>query len=169
MQNSPFIDQSRDCQRGFLNSAYPNLLRTVVSGASPKNARRALTEALSEKLFLSMVIKVEIKIINEIKLRNYRISPSKPYIVSSLGCIPKDSDVRLTHDCSRPHDRAVNDYANATYQQKFVSIDTAICLTDRNLFMCKVDLSNGNRHVPIHTKNYNLTGLKSQSTIKKGK
>jgi len=49
---------------------------------------------------------------DEIRQGNYVISTTKPMVVSALGAIPKpnSSEVRLIHDCSRPHGHAVNDY-----------------------------------------------------------
>ena len=54
---------------------------------------------------------------------------------------------------------SLNDHAT-TNQQTFVSIDSATALTNKNWYMCKVDLSSAYRHVPIHPENFNVTGLK---------
>lgn len=50
--------------------------------------------------------------IEEITQANYVIISSKLTAVSTLGAIPQhnSTDIRLIHDCSRPHRKAVNDY-----------------------------------------------------------
>ena len=102
----------------------------------------------------------ESKIQTELNSGNYVMTSIKPKIVSSLGAVPKGkTDIRLIHDCSRPHGYSLNDHATAN-QQKFVSIDTATALTHSSWYMCKVDLSSAYRHVPIHPQNYNATGIK---------
>ena len=55
---------------------------------------------------------VEQTILAEIQQGNYVITTTKPTVVSALGAIPKpnSSEVRLIHDCSRPHGQAVNDF-----------------------------------------------------------
>ena len=56
---------------------------------------------------------IEQQIRSEISEGHYRIVTSKPPVVSALGAIPKPNSAkyRLIHDCSRPPDNAVNDFA----------------------------------------------------------
>lgn len=107
--------------------------------------------------------KVEETIRNEIMQGNYVISATKPRIVSALGAIPKpdSSEIRLIHDCSRPHGQAVNDYIE-TSSFKFQTLDDAIKLLRPNYYMAKIDLRHAYRSVPIHPFNYQFTGLKWQ-------
>lgn len=104
---------------------------------------------------------VEETIRDEMTKGNYVISASKPRIVSALGAIPKpnSSEVRLIHDCSRPHGRAVNDHITCE-SFKFQTLDDAIKLLRPNYYMAKVDLKHAYRSVPIHPANYQATGLK---------
>ena len=81
--------------------------------------------------------------------------------MSALGAIPKPNseDIRLIHDCSRPHGQAVNDYIT-TRSFKFQSLDDAIKLLKPGYFMAKIDLKHAYRSVPIHPANYQATGCK---------
>lgn len=107
--------------------------------------------------------KVEETIRNEIMHGNYVISATKPRIISALGAIPKpeSSEIRLIHDCSRPHGQAVNDYIE-TSSLKFQTLDDAIKLLRPNYYMAKIDLRHAYRSVPINPLNYQFTGLKWQ-------
>ena len=107
--------------------------------------------------------KVEATIRDEIAQGNYVTSAVKPRIVRALGAIlkPTPSEVRLIHDCSRPHGQAVNDYIT-TDSFKFQTLDDAIKLLQPNYFMAKIDLRHAYRSVPIHPENYQFTGLKWQ-------
>ena len=104
---------------------------------------------------------VEQTIRDEISQGNYMISATKPTVVSALGAIPKpnSSEVRLIHDCSRPHGQAVNDFIT-TRSFKFQTLDDAIKLLRPNYFMAKIDLKHAYRSVPIHPANYQATGCK---------
>jgi len=81
---------------------------------------------------------VEQTILSKISKGNYVITESKPTIVSALGAIPKpnSSEVRLIHDCSRPHGQALNDYIS-THSFKFQTLDDAIALLKPNYFWQK--------------------------------
>jgi hypothetical protein len=105
--------------------------------------------------------KVEAQINSELANGHYRITTTKPIIVSALGAIPKrDSDrVRLIHDCSRPAGSAVNDYAT-TDGFHYQSIQDAVDIITPNAYMAKVDLSQAYRAVKIHPSDYCATGLK---------
>ena len=89
---------------------------------------------------------VEQTIRDEIQQGNYVISATKPTVVSALGAIPKpnSTEVRLIHDCSRPHGHAVNDFIS-TRSFKFQTLDDAIKLLKPNYFMAKIDLKHAYR------------------------
>ena len=103
---------------------------------------------------------VEQTILSKISEGNYVITESKPTIVSALGAIPKpnSSEVRLIHDCSRPHGQALNDYIS-THSFKFQTLDDAIALLKPNYFMAKIDLRHAYHSVAIHPSNFAATGL----------
>ena len=105
--------------------------------------------------------KVEAQIITEIKEGNYVTTHRKPHIISALGAVPKShsSDIRLIHDCSRPIDSSLNDYATID-KAKYQSIDDAVKLSSKNCYFAKIDLKSAYRSVNIHPSNYNFTGLK---------
>lgn len=107
--------------------------------------------------------KVEQTIRDEIAQGNYVLSAVKPRIVSALGAIPKPNspEIRLIHDCSRPHGQAVNDYIS-TESFKFQTLDDAVKLLRPNYYMAKIDLRHAYRSVPIHPDNYPATGCKWQ-------
>ena len=104
---------------------------------------------------------VEQTIQEEIAEGNYKITTTKPTVVSALGAIPKpnSTEIRLIHDCSRPHGQAVNDYIT-TKAFKFQTLDDAIRLLKPRYYMAKIDLKHAYRSVPIHKDNYQATGCK---------
>lgn len=106
---------------------------------------------------------VEQTIRDEIAQGNYVVSAVKPRIVSALGAIPKQNstEIRLIHDCSRPHGQAVNDYIT-TESFKFQTLDDAVKLLRPNYYMAKIDLRHAYRSIPIHPDNYRATGCKWQ-------
>ena len=59
-------------------------------------------------------VKVENQIVHELRNNRYVVCHQKPMVISALGAVPKaeSEDIRLIHDCSRPHGSSVNDYAN---------------------------------------------------------
>jgi hypothetical protein len=99
--------------------------------------------------------KVEQTIRDEMAQGNYVISAVKPTVVSALGAIPMpdSSEIRIIHDCSRPHGHAVNDYINID-TIKFQSLDKAIKLLRPNYYVAKIDLKHAYRSVSIHPDNY---------------
>ena len=105
--------------------------------------------------------RVEETIKQEIEAGNYIITSAKPTIVSALGAIPKpdSTELRLIHDCSRPHGQALNDYVSVN-SFKFQSLDEAIGRLRPGYYMAKIDLRHAYRSVPIHPSNYTATGLK---------
>jgi hypothetical protein len=108
---------------------------------------------------------VEQTILDEIRQGNYVTSTIKPTVVSALGAIPKpnSTEVRLIHDCSRPHGQAVNELIT-TRSFKFQTLDEAIKLIRQNYFMAKIDLKHAYRSVSIHPANYQATGCKWRFT-----
>ena len=106
---------------------------------------------------------VEQTIRQEIALGNYVVSPTKPRIISALGAIPKPNspEIRLIHDCSRPHRQAVNNYIT-TNLFKLQTLDDATTLLGPNYYMAKIDLQHAYRSVPIHPDNYKATECKWQ-------
>ena len=83
--------------------------------------------------------------------------------VRIIPIIPKPNfpEIRLIHDCSRPHGQAVNDYIT-TNSFKFQTLDDATTLLRPNYYMAKIDLRHAYRSVPIHPDNYKATGCKWQ-------
>ena len=104
--------------------------------------------------------KVEQTILGKIADGNHVVTDIKPTIISALGAIPKpdSSEVRLIHDCSRPPERALNDYISCS-SFKFQTLDDAIKMLQPNYFTAKIDLRHAYRSVPIHKSNYVATGL----------
>lgn len=72
---------------------------------------------------------VEQTIASEIAEGNYAVTPTKPAIISAVEAIPKpdSTEVRLIHDCSRPHGQALNDHIS-TCSFKFQTLDDAVKL-----------------------------------------
>lgn len=105
--------------------------------------------------------KEEETICKEIRQGNYVIATAKPRVVSTLGAIPEpnSTEIRLIHDCSRPHGQAVNDYIT-TRSFKFQTLDDAITLLRPNYYMAKIDIKHAYHSLPIHPANYQVTGCK---------
>ena len=103
---------------------------------------------------------IEQQIRSEISEGHYRIVTSKPPIVSALGAIPKPNSAkyRLIHDCSRPLDNAVNDYAVHT-KFSYQRLDEAVLSLRPQVYLAKVDHSSVYRSVRSHPSNYSATGL----------
>ena len=108
---------------------------------------------------------VENTIRDEMAQGNYVITQNKPTVVSALGAIPKQdsSEIRLIHDCSRPHGEAVNDYIESESFQ-FQKLDDAVKLLKPGYYMAKIDLRHAYRSIPIHPDNYRATGCKWRFT-----
>ena len=101
------------------------------------------------------------QIIKEIECGNYIICDDVPKIVSPMGVIPKpDRDVRLIHDCSRPVGKAVNDYCNVVWHQKFARVDDAAKFMSPGCYFAKVDLRSAYRSVNLSKASQEVTGLK---------
>lgn len=97
--------------------------------------------------------KVEKAIREQIDRGNYIITTEKPTIVSALGAIPKpDSD-------RRPQHSNVNSYSDTQQHYSYVTVDKAVSLIKRNVYLAKINLKSAYRHVPIHPSNYTATGL----------
>ena len=96
----------------------------------------------------------------ELNHGHYKITDSKPLIISELGAIPKrNSKLRLIHDCSRPVGNALNDFAVGNKFQ-YQTLQDAIDLINPGSFVAKLDLAQAYRVVRIHPSNYPATGLK---------
>lgn len=100
------------------------------------------------------------QVLKEIECGNYVVCDEAPKVVSPMAAIPKpDGGVRLIHDCSRPHGRAVNDYSSSDWKQKFARVDDAASLMTEGCYFSKVDLKNAYRSVGISEKSQLVTGL----------
>ena len=71
------------------------------------------------------------------------------------------SEVRLIHDCSPLHSRAVNEHISADLF-RFQTFDNAIKLLQPNYYMEEIDLHHAYYSVPIHPANHQATGCKWQ-------
>jgi hypothetical protein len=101
---------------------------------------------------------VEKQIRLEMELGRYIVCDNLPYIVSSLGAIPKtDKRVRLIHDLSQPFG-GPNKFAEDT-SVCYATIDDAVRLIVPGSYLGKLDLSSAYRSVPIHPDCFCLTGL----------
>ena len=106
---------------------------------------------------------MEKQIIDELANSRYVVSEQKPVIVSAMGAILKQNcKVRLIHDCSRPLEVSVNDYAHSTDKMCYQSVKDACSLVNEGSYMCKIDLRSAYRYVPIHPSNYQFSGIKWQ-------
>ncbi|XP_069109109.1 LOW QUALITY PROTEIN: uncharacterized protein [Argopecten irradians] len=104
---------------------------------------------------------VEKQIKHELLHGNYKVTASKPTIISALGAIPKSSSkVRLIHDASRPSKLSLNDHILSDCSCEYMDLREATKHITPGCYMAKVDLSNAYRSVPIHPSNYTATGLK---------
>jgi hypothetical protein len=101
---------------------------------------------------------VEAQIQTEVSCGRYIICDEKPYVVSSLGAIPKKNNkVRLIHDLSRPAG-GVNKLASDT-SVSYSTIDDAVKMTKEGSYLAKLDLSTAYRSVPLHSDAFALTGI----------
>ena len=103
---------------------------------------------------------VEAQIKQELCNGRYVISASRPHLISAIGAIlkPKTNSVRIIHDCSRPTEQALNDYALAcgfSYQ----SIQDALDIITPGCYLAKLDLASAYRSVCLHPGEYQLAGL----------
>jgi hypothetical protein len=100
----------------------------------------------------------ELQIKAEIELGRYIVTPVAPYVVSSLGAIPKvNKKVRLIHDLSRP-EGGVNVHTTDT-SVVYSTIDDAVRFIKPGSYIAKVDLKSAYRSVPIHSSCYAYMGL----------
>ena len=100
------------------------------------------------------------QILQELQTGRYRVC-DKPTIVSALGAIPKSGSdgIRLIHDCSQPHGRALNDLYISQQKLRFSSAAAFARRLRKGMYMCKVDLSQAYRSCGIHPSDHCLTGL----------
>lgn len=106
--------------------------------------------------------KVENQIISELESGHYRISSTKPRVISALGAVPKkdSSEMRIIHDCSQPQGNAVNDFAVQEEKQKYQTLDDALSLIKPGYFMAKIDLKQAYRSVQVHESDHEVLGCK---------
>lgn len=103
---------------------------------------------------------VEDQIKQEISEGRYIIVHEKPKVISALGAIPKpDGRIRLIHDCSRPHGKAVNDYAKIKSHIKYQSVKDAVQLITPGCWLAKIDLQNAYRSVRTNPHHWQFAGL----------
>ena len=101
--------------------------------------------------------KASVQITHEIGKGNYVESLVRPQIVSGLGAIPKPNSekIRLIHDMRRS---GLNELVSDT-SVSYSTVDEATKFMHVNSFVCKVDLSQAYRSVPVHPSCYRFTGL----------
>ena len=101
---------------------------------------------------------VERNINIELDLGRYIVVDKKPFIVSSIGAVPKpNGDVRIIHDLSRPNG-GVNSYSQDN-SVAYSTIADATRLIKQGTYLAKIDLKSAYRSVPISSSCYDLTGL----------
>ena len=105
--------------------------------------------------------KAEKQIITELETGNYVITNKPPTLISALGAISKtDSDkIRLIHDCSRPTENSLNSHNTGNETFKFQPMNNALNHIKTGRFLAKVDIRKAYRHIPVHSSNYQATGL----------
>ena len=99
---------------------------------------------------------------SEIAEGKYVVTSTPPVIISPLLVVPKDNGtIRLIQDCSysTPGNTALNDLAHSDFKIKYQTVQNAINMLQPGYFMCKLDLRSAYRSVPIHPKDYKLTGI----------
>ena len=103
---------------------------------------------------------VEAQIQTEIINGRYIPVPTPPLIISALGAVPKcdKSQVRLIHDCSRPHGTALNDLAFAE-KFRYQSLQDATRLIKPHSYLAKLDLAAAYRSVKLHPDDWPVSGL----------
>ena len=103
---------------------------------------------------------VEAQIYEELANGRYRIAKNRPTIISALGAIPKSTpgQIRLIHDCSRPHGFSLNSLAE-NEKFSFQSIQDAVDMVTPGCYLAKIDLSAAYRSVKIHPSEHTLAGL----------
>ena len=100
------------------------------------------------------------KVREEILNGRYIVTKKKAKIISALRAIPKpNGKIRLIHDCSRPLNLGLNEYASID-KVRFQTVNEAVGLLKKGYFMAKVDLQSAYRSVRIHQDDYSATGLK---------
>lgn len=107
--------------------------------------------------------KVEKLIRSEIDAGRYVPIGRKPLICSPLAAIAKDDgSVRLIHDASRPHNVALNDYADIHTEVHYEHVKDALKLIEPGSYCCKIDLKSAYRSVGIDPSQYHMTGIQWQ-------
>ena len=103
---------------------------------------------------------VEQQIITELENGRYIPVSARPRIVSALGAIPKknSTQVRIIHDCSRPHGSALNDLAHRD-KFSYQTFQDAVALITPKSYLAKLDLSSAYRSVKLHPSDWEVSGL----------
>ena len=91
--------------------------------------------------------------------------PYEHYVISPLGAFLKRDGVkvRVIHDLSYPHGRAVNSSIDPeAYSLYYTSIDNAVdaCRNRDRPFLCKIDLKDAYKHVGVAPRDWHLLGFK---------
>ena len=148
-----------DIDREFILDGIQNGFNIIDADADPKPVH--CENHKSAQPGSPLYTKASKQILHEIGVGNYEVVSEPPDIISPLGVIEKpDGGVRLIHDCSMPHGRAVNDYSTENWHQKFSRVDDAAALVTEGCFMAKVDIQSAYRHVLISKHSQRVTGLK---------
>lgn len=93
-------------------------------------------------------------------------TPFKNLQISPIGIVPKkDSGAfRLIHHLSFPEGNSINDHITDDMKTvSYASVDDAIQIllqVGKNAYMCKTDISNAFRIIPIHPDDFELLGIK---------
>ena len=104
---------------------------------------------------------VEAQIREELENGRYKIVNKRPTVISALGALIKQDSgkVRLLHDASRPHGRALNDFATNT-PFSYQTLYQATSLIRRGDYLAKLDLSSAYRSVKLHSSDQHMAGLR---------
>ena len=96
----------------------------------------------------------------------FAVPPFSTFRVSPLGVVPKKTpgDFRLIHHLSHPAGSSVNNSIHADFSSVHYSTITDAIRHIRAVgvgcFLCKTDIKNAFRIVPVHPNDYNLLGMK---------
>ena len=95
----------------------------------------------------------------------FDIPPYERYVISPLGAFLKRDGikVRVIHDLSYPHGRAVNSSIDPeSYSLHYTSIDNAVeaCRRRDFPFLCNIDLKDAYKHVGVDVGDWHLLGFK---------
>ena len=105
-------------------------------------------------------VAVEAQIREEIANGRYQVVQERPTITSALGALIKETTgkVRLLHDASRPHGRALNDFATNT-KFSYQTLYHATSSLQKGFYMAKLGLSSAYRSVKLRKADQHMAGL----------